>query len=397
MPDWPKEPLENVLVQHQPPPASPAPDEDVAFAGVRWYGEGLFIRETRRGSEVTGRAFPLKPGTFVYSRLFAWKQSFAVTPDEFDGVLVSNEFLQFDVNRQRAVPEYLVLYLSSPLPAMELFERSEGSTAQSRNRLEKDRLLEIKVPIPPVSTQQAIVRAVRSVDHYVRALREEKSALDALLATTRQSLLGDSPQVPLKTLCTIEAKIVDPKLAEFAELPHIGVASIEKGTGRLGEYVTAREDGVISSKYRFGPSEVVYAKIRPELRKAVLPGFEGVCSADSYPLTPAAGVDPELLLEALLEDSFTMQMVGLSSRLKMPKVNRKQLFTGMVRVPIGADERQRVVKILGSIREQLAAVDTELKRMRLARAALVETVLKRVVEVLPVTGVFDAPSQPAGT
>lgn len=383
MSDWISKPLSEILVQHDPPPTKPKPDLDVDFAGVRWYGEGLFVRETRKGSEVFGRAYPLKPRTFVYSRLFAWKQSFAVTPDDFAGVMVSNEFLQFDVRPRLATPEYLAFYLSSPIPAAELFERSEGATPLSRNRLEVENLLAIKVPLPPVPTQRAMVRVVTAVNNYVVALLQEKSALGLMLHATRQFMLEDAPQVPLHTLCTIESKAVDPMLPENADLPHLGIASIEKGTGRLGKYATARDDGVISAKYRFGQNEVIYAKIRPELRKAAFPGFEGLCSADAYPLTALEGIEPELLLDALLEDSFTKQMTALSSRLKMPKVNRKQLFTGIVRVPTNPDERQRVIRVLNSIRDQITAVVAEIDRMRVARAALVEAVLKGTISVLP--------------
>ena len=382
MPDWPTRPLSEILVQHEPPPARFEPSADVDFAGVRWYGEGLFIRETRKGRDVAGRAYPLKAGTFVYSRLFAWKQSFAVTPDDFDGVMVSNEFLQFGVDPDLALPEYLVLYLASPLPAAELLERSDGATALSRNRLEKDELLAIEILLPPVPVQRVIVRTVSAVNGYIRALDHEASALTEMLRATRQSLIGNAPQVPLMTLCTIESKTVDPKLDEYADLPHLGVAAIEKGTGRLGEYSTARDDGVISAKYRFGPRDVVYAKIRPELRKAAFPGFEGLCSADAYPLTPKEGIEPELLLEALLENSFTNQMTALSPRLKMPKVNRKQLFTGTVRVPPTPEERDRVVRVLTSIRAQVAAVVDEVRRIRVARAALIETMLTGTTQVL---------------
>ena len=47
-----------------------------------------------------------------------------------------------------------------------------------------------------------------------------------------------------------------------------------------------REEGLISGKFLFDESMVLYSKIRPYLMKVARPDFNGLCSADMYPLTP---------------------------------------------------------------------------------------------------------------
>jgi type I restriction enzyme S subunit len=71
------------------------PDKEYQMAGVRWYGEGVFHRETVLGKEQSANYLsPLKQKAIIYNRLFAWKESFALVTEEFEGLYVSNEFPQ---------------------------------------------------------------------------------------------------------------------------------------------------------------------------------------------------------------------------------------------------------------------------------------------------------------
>ena len=58
------------------------PGREYKMAGVRWYGEGVFHRETVPGQKLSAKYIaPLKPAAFIYNRLFGWKASFAVVPE----------------------------------------------------------------------------------------------------------------------------------------------------------------------------------------------------------------------------------------------------------------------------------------------------------------------------
>lgn len=170
MTEWPSVPLEGLVTQHVPDQVTPADDDTVRFAGVRWYGDGLFVREERRGSAVKGKCYALKPGLLVYNRLFAWKQSFAVVTDDFDGVVVSNEFPQFEVDSTQATPEFLALICSSPTFAARALSRSSGSAAVSRNRLKEADFLRLEVACPKLKVQERILEVMTAVDTVVDAL-----------------------------------------------------------------------------------------------------------------------------------------------------------------------------------------------------------------------------------
>src|SRR4030095_576628 len=118
---------------------------------------------------------------------------------------------------------------------------------------------------------------------------------------------------------------VDPKIEPYSKMLHIGPENIEEGTGRILNPKLAEELGLISGKYLFGPTDVLYSKIRPYLRKAALPPFEGICSADMYALQPKNSLCRNYLYCWLFSESFTLQAISYQSRTGIPKINREQL------------------------------------------------------------------------
>ena len=65
---------------------------------------------------------------------------------------------------------------------------------------------------------------------------------------------------------------------------------------------------------------------------SVIAPFDGLCSADMYPLkTP---INKEYLLRYILSDSFNAQVAtAMSSRVKMPKINQAELSKVLIPVP----------------------------------------------------------------
>jgi type I restriction enzyme, S subunit len=119
----------------------------------------------------------------------------------------------------------------------------------------------------------------------------------------------------------IASNLVNPR--EIPSSPHIAPENVEGKTGRLLPYKTIEEDGVISPKHRFMKGQIVYSKIRPYLRKAILAEFDGACSADMYPLTPKTGVNPRYLLYWPISSDFAAFSVEHERRTSFRKsINR---------------------------------------------------------------------------
>jgi len=145
------------------------------MAGVKWYGEGVFKRETVLGKEQSANyLYPLKPSSIIYNRLFAWKESFAVVAEDFAGLYVSNEFPQFEINKDVALPKYIYLLFTTKKVIRAVNVASIGSAAISRNRFKESDFLSFKVPIPSLSVQQKIVA------YWETAQQQQASAEQAL-------------------------------------------------------------------------------------------------------------------------------------------------------------------------------------------------------------------------
>jgi type I restriction enzyme S subunit len=167
------------------------PDSEYKMAGVKWYGDGVFHRETVRGSEMSAsQVTPLIPGALIYNRLFAWKASFAVVPPEYADCYVSSEFPQFIPDTTRITAEYLYLFCTREATIRAVNAASTGSAAVSRNRFKEEQFLAFEVPLPPLTEQVAIVARWRGAQAKIGAARERVEERKAEIDTCFFADLG---------------------------------------------------------------------------------------------------------------------------------------------------------------------------------------------------------------
>jgi type I restriction enzyme S subunit len=170
---WDEVLLRELLVQVKEP-VKVEPGREYKLLGVRWYGNGPFIREivTTETSKAT-RLFPVQPGDFIYNRLFAWKGSFGLITQKLTGCFVSSEFPLFRVREDRLDAIFLNLIMCQPSKWAQIEIESTGSTSVSRNRWKEDRFLEQVFFLPPIEEQKRIVDVLSSVDAYIDALQQQ--------------------------------------------------------------------------------------------------------------------------------------------------------------------------------------------------------------------------------
>jgi type I restriction enzyme, S subunit len=357
-----------------------SPTEVYRLAGVLNQGKGLLDRGPLDGAETNYAVFyRLRLGQLVMRKLTAWEGTLAVVSPTFEGHVVSTEFPTFSLNPESLLPQYMQLLCGHP-QVWEQMRLGVRGTVQRRKRLNPKDLLRVVVTLPPLREQRRIADLVAALDGTFESVAIQAAELQKVISAMSSDLIEHTNLAPLGEVVSIDAKLADPKRLEYHSLPYVDIESIQSRTGDVRDLSSVGESAPISSKYLFTPEEVIYSKIRPELRKVAFPKVFGMCSADAYPLRVGQRMLPEFLLEVLLTERFSLAAIEKSGRTKMPKINRNELLS--IEVPVPDMTTQRAVsETLGALR--LAAKSTSNYMMHLGklRAALLDELLSGEHEI----------------
>lgn len=163
-----------------PDPVSVCSDQSYPNVGVLSFARGLFTKPPIEGlASSASTLYRLRAGQFVFSRLFAFEGAYALVEPEHDGAFVSNEFPAFDIDPNRASPEFLYAYFRSPL-VWEAIAQSSKGLGDRRQRVQPTQLLNHRLWLPPRQQLELLASAVPGlVELKARdaAIREAKAAV----------------------------------------------------------------------------------------------------------------------------------------------------------------------------------------------------------------------------
>lgn len=237
--------------------------------------------------------------------------------------------------------EVLVAPLNEQIRIADKLDSILAKVDQAQARLEK-------IPGILKRFRQAVLAAATSGE-LTREWRESRSnninhdflayAIEEYDSKPLPELPPDWIFIPFEHAADIKSNLVDPKLTPDAI--HLAPNHIEQNTGKILEIATVAEDGVASSKHKFFSGQIIYSKIRPYLNKVCLVDFDGVCSADMYPIK--AKSNTKYLLYFMLSEMFVHWTSQQQGRVVLPKINQKSLNKIPVAFP-PADEQLEIVR-----------------------------------------------------
>lgn len=223
--------------------------------------------------------------------------------------------------------------------------------------LNKRTIIENVFAYPPLATQSRIVSELDLLQSIIDKQKTQLKEYDTLAQSIFYDMFGDNncTKIKLEEVVRVQSGLVSPLEAPYCDMIHIGPANIESYTGKLVNLKTAKEEKLISGKYLFDPSMVLYSKIRPNLNKVTIAPFEGICSADMYPLKPTKELDKSFLLFILKQKDFLDYAISNSGRANIPKINREALLNYKIILPPLSLQQFFAAKI-ESIEKQKAAI-----------------------------------------
>lgn len=302
--------------------------------------------------------------------------------------------------------DVFINYFFRMLESMNLNQYAFDTAAQPG--LSVSRIMNLNIVLPNLKEQHRIADFLGSkcseIDTLIEHLRarmesakEYKKAViteavtkgldkDAKMKDSGVEWIGEIPDgwkvVRFKHIASIKSNLVQPD--KYMKYPQIAPDNIEKDTGRLLSHQTVEESGVISGNHLFYRGQILYSKIRPNLNKLTVAPFDGLCSADMYPIESKL---PTLFMVYSILSTYFVSQVSLiiQDRVKMPKINQEELGEIKVAVP----SQQEMLTIADYLDSKCSEIDALLQNYEYQIATLEEYKKSLIYEY--VTGKKEVP------
>ncbi|KFG89893.1 Type I restriction modification DNA specificity domain protein [Sphingobium herbicidovorans NBRC 16415] len=206
------------------------PDQTYAQVTARLWGKGLALRGRVKGSEIAAaQQNRVSTNQFVISKIDARHGAFGIVPAELDGAVVSNDFPAFNVDPDKALPEFVAWVARTGWFIAICKSASEGST--NRVRLKESRFLAQSIPLPTTTEQQAIVnrldQAAAAIAARGNAATAMVSEVEATMRAAFARIIADAPRVTMGEIAPLVRRpvVIDPAQV-YRE---IGVRSFYRG------------------------------------------------------------------------------------------------------------------------------------------------------------------------
>ena len=159
------------------------------------FGGELFLRSEKEKTGYKGRLFAALPGDLIISKIRVGQGSFCVIGDDLDHVAVSPEYPVYTLDTQRIDPGYLVLVLRTQEFLTQLVGSASGNT--TKRRIRPSFFESLRIPLPPLSEQRAIVASYRAMLGRAEELEREAKEIETKAAEAFETALGFDPPKPL--------------------------------------------------------------------------------------------------------------------------------------------------------------------------------------------------------
>jgi type I restriction enzyme S subunit len=173
---------------------------------------------------------------------------------------------------------------------------------------------------------------------------------------------------------TVKAELVP--AINFPDENQIAPDSIGKGTGLLIEDRTVGESGVKGPNNKFYTGQILYSKIRPSLNKVVIAPYDGLCSADMYPIICHS--NKLFMLKYMLSELFLVQVRKAENRVKMPKLNLESLGLFLTVLPPEA-EQPRIANRINEFMELCEVLKANIRDSQVTQLHLADAMAEQAL------------------
>lgn len=129
---------------------------------IRLFNKGIKVRDIEIGKNIgTKKQFTIKEGQFLMSKIDARNGAFGIATKEVDKAIITSDFLSFDIDQTKIVPQFLVLLTTTK--QFQKFAQSASSGTTGRQRMSEKKFLDVKIPLPNIQKQKQIINRYNQV------------------------------------------------------------------------------------------------------------------------------------------------------------------------------------------------------------------------------------------
>jgi type I restriction enzyme S subunit len=369
---------------------------EYARVGVRWYGNGAFVRDRVVGADVARKQqWIVRAGDVVYNKLFAWKGSFAIADKAVDGHIVSDKFPTYTLDTERVEPRYLGHYFRTHQLAFQAERLSKGAAAISKLTLNPPQFWDLTVPLPPPTEQERLVAVLDAAEEKVTEaarLRVEAELETAALVT---AAIGEALLEFPATGTVADVLTGKPRNGWSAPCDNAegGTAVLALGavTGfvyRPGEYKRTSEATEPGAHYWLEPGDLLVTRSNT----ARLLGHAAIYSGDPFPC-----IYPDLMMRLKVDSTkadtrflyYWLRTPAIRSRIEhagsgtsstMQKITQQDVMGLPFPLGLPPAEQEKAAKALDAIVSRLEEVRSVQQRAAQDLSALMPALLDRVFQ-----------------
>lgn len=354
-------------------------DHSYPELGIRSFGKGTFHKPPLAGADAgTKRLFKIEPGDLVLSNVFAWEGAIAVASSDDAGRYGSHRFITCVVDSARACAKYLKFYLTASEDGKEQIRRASPGGAGRNRTLGVEKLGQIKIPLPPVEMQWALIARLEALTGKTQEVEAHLDAADVASAALLLSLhhkLAAGRVVRLGDV--IELHEVDELITPAGTYPQVGVRGF--GGGLFAKAAVSGTDTTYRSFHRLYEGTIVLSQVK---------GWEGAIARCPAELS-GWFVSPEYRTFRCKQDQASSEYIGEIVRTEWfwQQLQDATQGVGARRERTRPERFLNIELVLPTLSDQLRIVEvlkrqTPLKAkhaaIREANAALLPATLERV-------------------
>ena len=308
----------------------------------------------------------------------------------------------FAISCEKVASSHFIFYLLK-LDTFRAILVNSMSGSTGRQRVPKEVLINLRLPVPNILEQQKIAeilttadRKIELIDHEIQAAEELKKGLMQTLLTRgightkfKMTEIGEIPEEwIIKRLkdCTTPTQNIDPT-TKFGtkSFKYIDVSGVSSEQLKIVESrLIQGTDAPSRARKEVDTDDILVATVRPSLKRVakVSSDLNGqVCSTAFCVIkTDRAIADPDYIFHSVTSDKFIQNISGFQTGSAYPAITDNQVLSTYIAIP-SLEEQNRIANILSTIGKKIGFQRYKKSKAEQLKKGLMQALLTGQVRV----------------